>query len=57
MKMFMLSEELVNEILGYLGEQPYIKVAPIINRLGESLKNGPIPMPTPVDAEREKEIN
>ena len=55
--MYLVSEELVDQILGYLGEQPYVKVAPIINRMSEFIKNGPIPMATPVAVEGEREVN
>ena len=33
-KTFEFTEELVDEILGYLGEQKYTQVAPLINKIG-----------------------
>lgn len=41
MKTYAISEQLLNAILGYLGKQPYVDVAPLIVQIGQQVKEAP----------------
>jgi hypothetical protein len=45
-KQFIAGEDILNEILGYLGKQPYVEVAGIIQRMS-LIKEVPTLTPTP----------
>jgi len=47
LKMFVVQEELMNEILGYLGTKPYIEVAQIINKIAQATQPPPTEPPPP----------
>lgn len=38
MKEYSIPEQLLNEILQYLGSKPYIEVAPIIAKIGQTIE-------------------
>lgn len=44
---FAIDEELMNKVLGYLGEQPYVKVAGIISELMQAIVKSGAPVPVP----------
>jgi hypothetical protein len=47
LRLFAISEELMNEILGYLGTKPYMEVAGIINKIAQATKQPPAADPPP----------
>jgi len=44
MKQYVVPEQLVNAVLNYLGKQPYVEVAPLINAFGQIKEVPPAPL-------------
>jgi hypothetical protein len=44
MKSYAVTEQLVNSVLNYLGKQPYVEVAALINALGQVQEVPPVPL-------------
>jgi len=44
MKFYAVPEQLVNDILQFLGKQPFIEVAPLIGRMGQIREVPPTPL-------------